>query len=224
MLIENIRLIIFDLDDTLYPEIEFVKSGFRKVAEFIERDLGINRDFIFQTLLEKFNENRKFVFNRLLQEIKISDDYLFKLIDIYRTHKPKISLYDDTKKVLPLLKNRFHLGLITDGYPITQKLKVEALGIEKYFEKIIYTWEKGMRYSKPSVEPFLDILEYFSCAPREAVYIGDNVEKDFKGPKEIGIFTIKILRDGIYKNSIPPDDSYEPDFIIGSLLDIEDLF
>lgn len=220
----GIKLLIFDLDDTLYPEIEFVKSGYKKVAEFIEMGLGINSDYIFRLMLEKFNEDRKFVFDRLLKDLgSYNDDYVRRLIDIYRSHRPDIDLYDDAKKVLPLLKDKFHLGLITDGYPITQKLKVEALGIEKYFEKIIYTWEKGKNYSKPSVNPFIDMLRYFSYTPKEAIYIGDNVEKDFKGPKETGILTIKVLRNGIYKNTIPPDDSYEPDITINSLLDLLDL-
>lgn len=219
----GIKLLIFDLDDTLYPEIEFVKSGYKKVAEFIEMDLGINSDYIFRLMLEKFNEDRKFVFDRLLKDLgSYNDDYVRRLIDIYRSHRPDIDLYDDAKKVLPLLKDKFHLGLITDGYPITQKLKVEALGIEKYFEKIIYTWEKGKNYSKPSVNPFIDMLRYFSYTPKEAIYIGDNVEKDFKGPKETGILTIKVLRNGIYKNAVPPDDSYEPDITINSLLDLLD--
>lgn len=221
MLFKNIKLIIFDLDDTLYPEMEFVKSGFRKVAEIIEKDSDLPIDHIFEMLMKEFSRDRKFVFDRVLKEIGIyNKSYILKLVEIYRTHRPDIKLYDDAKEILEALKDKFYLGIITDGFPITQKLKIEALGIEKYFNKIIYTWERGKDYSKPSSGPFIDMLEFFSFDAKDAVYIGDNVEKDFKGPKEIGIFTIRIIREGIYKDSSPLNESYEPNLTISSLLDL----
>lgn len=217
-----IKLIIFDLDDTLYPEIEFVKSGFRIVSERIEKDFSIDKDYIFHKLWEEFIRDRKFVFNRVLRNIGLyNEEYLNELITLYRTHRPLISLYDDAKTILPILRDKFYLGIITDGYPTTQRLKVESLGIEKYFKKIIYTWEEGEYYSKPSSKAFVDMLNYFSCTSKQAVYIGDNIEKDFKGPKEIGMLTVKILRDdGIYRDLSPPDENYLPDFIINSLFDL----
>jgi putative hydrolase of the HAD superfamily len=219
-----IKLVIFDLDDTLYPEIEFVRSGFRAVAKAISRDFSFDPDDIYILLLKAFEENRKFVFNRVLEFLKIyNEEYLNKLICIYRTHKPEIHLYKDAEEMLPLLKNRFLLGLITDGFPSTQRIKVRALNIESYFDKIIYTEEKGENYKKPSLFPFIDMLSEFRIPPNDAVYIGDNVEKDFKGPKELGMITIKVVRDGIYKNSVPPGKSFEPDYIINSLFEIDNL-
>ncbi len=220
----SIKLVIFDLDDTLYPEIEFVMSGFREVSKIIAKDFKISCNYIFKMLKNEYKKDRKFVFNRVIEEFESYDvDYVKKLVDIYRTHKPKINLYDDVNKILPILKNYLYLGIITDGYPITQMLKIKALEIESYFDKIIYTGEKE-GYSKPSSLPFLDILREFSLSPYEAIYIGDNIEKDFKGPKEIGITSVKISRNGIYKNAIPLDESYKPDSTINSLLEILDVF
>jgi len=220
-----IRLIIFDLDDTLYPEMDFVKSGFRNVSEALSRDFGFQTGEIYCLLINAFNEDRKFVFNRVLNTLGINDDaYLTKIISIYRNHEPKIQLYPDAEKMLPFLKKNFLLGLVTDGFPVTQKLKIEALNIEKYFNKIIYTWEKDGNYSKPSVLPFKDMLDEFRIMPAQAVYIGDNVEKDFKGPKELGMLSIRIARnDGIYKDVITISEDFEPDYSINSLLDVVNL-
>ncbi len=224
MLFKNIKLVIFDLDDTLYPEIDFVKSGFRRVAEKIDKDLGLSREYTFKMLMKEFNQDKKFVFDRVLKEIGMyNKSYVQKLVEIYRTHKPDINLYDDAKEILKILKDKFYLGIITDGFPTTQRLKVEALGVRKYFNRIIYTWEKGEDYSKPSSRPFLDMLEFFSLSAKDAIYIGDNMEKDFKGPREIGMFTIRVMRDGIYKDALPLDESYKPDITIISLFDLLDL-
>lgn len=219
------RLIIFDLDDTLYPEIEFVKSGFREVANVISQDFGLKADEIYNLLIDTFNRNRKFVFNRVLELLKINDEvYLNKLISIYRNHKPKINLYPDAKEMLPILKKNFLLGLITDGFPLTQKLKVIALNIENYFDKIIYTGERGEDYSKPSTLPFKDMLDEFRLEPKEAIYVGDNIEKDFKGPKELRMFSVRIVRkEGIYKDVVSPGIDYEPDYTINSLFELVDL-
>ena len=220
-----IKLVIFDLDDTLYPEIEFVMSSFRTVAKVISQDFGFDTDKIYILLIKAFEENRKFVLNRVLEYLKIyNEDYLNRLVSIYRTHKPEIHLYKDAEEMLPYLKEHFLLGLITDGFPTTQKLKVQALNIERYFNSIIYTGEKGENYSKPSISPFIDMLNKFHIQPNEAIYIGDNIEKDFKGPKDLGMISIRILREnGIYRDSIAPRKDFEPDYTVSSLFDLGDL-
>jgi len=220
-----IKLVIFDLDDTLYPELDFVRSGFKVVSMIISRDFGFDSNHIYRLLLDLFNEDKKFVFNRLLSELNIYDsEYLDKLIFIYRNHYPNISLYEDAKEILNQFKENYLLGLITDGSPNTQRLKVKALNIESYFNCIIYTGEKGENYKKPSVYPFLDMINCLRVKSRETVYVGDNLEKDFKGPKDIGILTIRVLRDdGIYKNSIAHKNDFEPDYVINSLLELKEI-
>jgi len=107
---------------------------------------------------------------------------------------------------------------------ILQKIKVKALNIENYFDYIIYTGEKGDKYRKPSIYSFLDLINKFYIKPNESVYIGDNLEKDFKGPKDIGMFTIRIVRNnGIYRDSIAPSQDFEPDLVINSLFELIDL-
>lgn len=220
-----IKLVIFDLDDTLYPEIDFVKSGFKTVAGVISEDFGFEVNKVYDLLIRTFEKDRKFVFNRVLEHLNIySDDYLSKLIYLYRTHKPEIRLYEDAKEIIPYLREDFLIGLITDGFPTTQRIKVKTLNIEEIFDSIIYTGERGKDYEKPSILPFRDMIESFQIKPYEAVYIGDNVEKDFKGPRDLGMFSIKVLRpNGIYGNSIPPSKDFEPDFAISSLCELKKL-
>jgi FMN phosphatase YigB (HAD superfamily) len=65
-----------------------------------------------------------------------------------------------------------------------------------------------------------DMLRELNIQPDRGLYIGYNKEKDFKGPKDISIKSIMILRNGIYKDAIAPGLDFELDFIIGSLYEI----
>lgn len=213
-----VRLVIFDLDDTLYPEMQFVISGFGEISRAIGREFHIDSNRVFDLLLREFRDDRRFVFNRVLVKLNIyTEDRVQRLVALYRNHRPRIRLYRDAMEVIPILKSRFYLGMITDGYPPTQKQKVKVLGIEKYFDHIIYTWEKGQEYAKPSPQPFIDILRWFLLRPEEAIYVGDNLEKDFRGPRMIGMKSVMVLRGGIYKDVIAPGQDYYPDFQIPSL-------
>jgi len=129
-----IKLVIFDLDDTLYPEIEFVKSGFRTVSLIISQDFGFDSNYVYNLLIEAFNENKKFVFNRVLNHFGIyNEDYLSYLVSVYRNHNPEIRLYKDAEEILPHLKKHFLLGLITDGNPYTTKNKSKSSKYRKLF-------------------------------------------------------------------------------------------
>ena len=44
--LRSVRLIAFDLDDTLYPELSFVQSGFRAVARVVEERFPRAREFL----------------------------------------------------------------------------------------------------------------------------------------------------------------------------------
>lgn len=202
----------------------FVLSGFKEVAKEIGRKLGIDYGCVFSLLVKEFRKDRKRVFDRVLQRLGYHDmGYVRELVEVYRGHKPKIRLYQDAAVVLPILRTHFFLGIITDGFPLTQKRKIQALGIKEYFDGIICTMEKGQDYVKPSSKPFIDMLWKFSLSPEEAVYVGDNLEKDFKGPNEIGMKSIRVLRRGIYRDAVAPDESYCPDFEITSLLELPGL-
>ena len=61
---EKLKAILFDLDDTLYLEKDFVKSGFKAVASFIQNDNGINEEVVYDRLWSIFNGGeRKNIFN-----------------------------------------------------------------------------------------------------------------------------------------------------------------
>lgn len=187
--------LLFDLDNTLYSEETYVKSGFKAVAFYLNSKYGIDGDYLFSKMMTIFNEEgRGRVFNSLIDDLKLSED-IFSLVYVYRYHIPHISLYDDAKEVLAILKNECKLGLITDGRSFVQKRKVDALNIEDYFDVIIFTDVLGEEFWKPSVKPYVLALNYLNSKAENSCYIGDDPYKDFKAPNELGMKTIQVKID-----------------------------
>jgi putative hydrolase of the HAD superfamily len=197
-----ITTVVFDLDDTLYDEIEYCKSGFASVAEFlVYRASSIEHrasvEGIFNALWKQFAAgNRKNTFNSALDELGINynDNLIQKLIKVYREHVPRITLPADSSDVLEQLSKKYTLALLTDGFLPAQQLKVRALGIEKYFKCIIYTEQLGRDCWKPSPVGFEKLIQALNVEPITVAYIADNEKKDFIAPNKLGFLTFQIIR------------------------------
>lgn len=225
----GISLVIFDLDDTLYPEIDFVMSGFRAVSkQFAATEEAASR--LFARMQEIFSFNKRKVFDTLIEEPDMVEllrsdalgsagtaaaitSLALRMVDCYRNHEPRISLYPDVSETLDeLARRQIHLALLTDGEASMQARKIRALGLERLLEFIVYTdaLGPGRQYWKPSVVPFRIVLEHFGVTPSSACYVADNPIKDFVGPNRLGIFTVRILREnGFYsKAELKSDATY----------------
>jgi len=217
-----ITTVVFDLDDTLYDEIEYCKSGFAAAAEFLANrsephssSMGEGESppadpatagsaptsaetrRISAVLWEQFTAgNRTKTFNAALDELGINydDELIGELIEIYRNHNPKIILPQDSRDVLRELSTKYTLALLTDGFLPAQKLKMRALGIEKYFKLIVYTEQLGRECWKPSPAGFEQIMQSLKVEPVNMAYVADNEKKDFITPNKLGFSTIQLIR------------------------------
>ncbi len=203
-----ITTVVFDLDDTLYDEIEYCKSGFAVVAEFLANlpearpssmGEGESRsaERISAVLWEHLTAgNRTKTFNAALDELGMGydDELIGELIEIYRNHSPKISLPQDSRDALRELSTKYKLALLTDGFLPAQELKVQALKIEKYFKCIVYTEQLGRECWKPSPAGFEKIMQTLKVEPENMAYVADNEKKDFIAPNKLGFSTIQLIR------------------------------
>jgi putative hydrolase of the HAD superfamily len=192
---------IFDLDDTLYPEITFVESGFQAVACWLELHFGWDTDDNLSFMLDTLKrDGRGAVFDKLLEyRGGFSKDLVRKCIRIYRHHDPAISLYPVAERILAGLKSPLYL--VTDGQKIVQKNKIDALEIESRFKKVFLTHRYGTRHAKPSTYCFEIIRRIEGCRWTDMVYIGDNPAKDFVNLTPLGVRTIRVLT-GPYRDVI----------------------
>ena len=184
------KVVVFDLDDTLYKERGYLLSAYREIAAKMESRYGL--EGIFDRMHKWWQEGEN-VFQRLIDMYTL-DLTIDDLLAIYRSHVPAIRLDEETKCLLDRLHQHAVLGLITDGRSLTQRHKVEALGLTAYMDDadILISEETG--FEKPSEEPFRHFMaRYPSCT---YYYIGDNPAKDFVAPNHLGWTSICLLDDG----------------------------
>lgn len=216
--------VIFDLDNTLYDEMEYVKSGFRFVSSYLSSKYNLNNEEVFSQMIDILEKDgRGSIFNTLLERIGLySEEIIHLLVYLYRSHVPEIKLYDDVLSVFNSLRDlNFRIGIITDGRASVQKNKVAALDLEKYVNIIIYTDKLGFENWKPSTIPYKIALELLNSSPDESFYIGDDPYKDFLGPQLMGMKTIQIKRD-IEENYWANKGfmKTKPNFLVDNLEDI----
>jgi putative hydrolase of the HAD superfamily len=190
-------VLVFDLDDTLYAEREFVLSGFAAVDRWLQEKRGIV-GFAPEATRVFAAGKRGRIFDEVLGNLGIGDtaELVPKLVEIYRAHKPQLTLFAEARWAIERFREHFKLGLITDGYAETQRNKVAALGIGKLFDCIVFTDDLGRENWKPSPMAFRLMMNRLGVEGHECVYVGDNPVKDFLAPNELGWLTVLISRDG----------------------------
>jgi len=204
---------VFDLDDTLYSEREFEKSGIEFVYNFFE--------------IKNFNLNY-IVNNRVnwIEQITSATNKSITwdmVLEIYRNHFPAIHLYKDSKIFLDnLLSLGCEMSLITDGRSITQRNKLRALEIDSYFKSIIISEE--VNSEKPSEYNYKLVMD--DNQYDKYVYIADNPKKDFITPNKLGWTSVCLLDRGqnVHKQFFTNSNNFNPHFIIKSFDEINIIY
>ncbi len=200
-------VLVFDLDDTLYDEMTYVRSGLKAVSEFLYSSWNINKDFAYDLMLRELKENgRGKVFDVLLLNQNLySKKNVKACISIYRKHKPKIILNKDATYCLKKFKD-VPIYIVTDGNKIVQFNKINSLGLKEYVKRVIPTHVYGIDKAKPSPFCFIKIAEWEKVNFNEIIYIGDNPEKDFVGIKPLGFKTIRLITKKFLSKDINPQN------------------
>ncbi len=209
-------ILIFDLDDTLYDEITYVKSGLKQVAEYVDISYKIDAQTAYDIMYHELTINgRGKIFDVLLDKFDLlSNVNVRKCLSVYRTHIPDIVLNTDAVCCLNRCKD-FHKYIVTDGNKIVQKNKIRALGLSARMKKVFITHNYGVKNAKPSSFCFERIAELENTEPANILYVGDNPNKDFINIKKLGFKTVRI-RQGMFKD-LQLDDEHEADFTINTL-------
>lgn len=218
------------MDDTLYDEIDYCRSGFTAAARYIVENVKgceeLKTEKVFNALWSQFTAgNTKKTFNSALEKLDIGCDeqLIKKLVEIYRNHPPSIQLPIDSRNILDVLSRKYRLAMLSDGFLPAQQLKAAALGIEKYFETIIFTEKLGREFWKPSPAGFEKILEKLDEKAENCTYIADNAEKDFIAPNRLGMITVQLIREKRIHKSQPASNLAKPGHKIDDISVLETL-
>jgi putative hydrolase of the HAD superfamily len=218
------RAVLLDLDDTLYPEEAFVLSGFRAVADWAERELGIPADEGGAELEALFRAGvRGDTFDRWLAAREVArDGAVAEAVSVYRGHDPAIQPFPEAAPLLDGLRAEHRLGLLSDGEDEVQRRKLRALGLEHRFDAVLVTGELGREHWKPSPRGFEVLLERLGAVPGDAVYVSDNPSKDFLGARRAGIRSLRVRRaGGLYAALDPPTPEHAPDAEVAGLAEVQ---
>lgn len=198
------RLLITDLDDTLYDWLGFFIPSFYGMVDEIVNITGINRETLLKefksihqrygsveypfaalelpSILNEYNGKSK-------EEIKVILDGAFHKFNSIR--KRNLQLYDGVEETLKQLSED---GVTIIGYTESAQengfYRLEKLSISQYF-KHIYASESQYRNDfitndkiikvktrKPDKEILLGICRQENCNLSEAIYVGDSITKD----------------------------------------------
>lgn len=200
------RTLVLDVDDTLYLEREYVRSGFAALEALVWSRWQV-AGFAARAWQLFEQGARGDTFQRVLsaQGIQASPDDLAWLVRCYREHSPQISLLEDARRCLDALPPLF-LAVLTDGPSPSQHAKIHALGLPRWARQLIVTADHGPDWGKPGLHGFRAIEAASGARGPDCVYIADNPLKDFAGPHQLGWQTIRMRRSGGLHAHVPSGD------------------
>lgn len=192
---EEIKGVIFDLDDTLYNEKDYVKSGFKAVSDYLGGGFE-------KALWDNFEAGKPAIDIVLAEQHRETEKD--EALNVYRFHKPDIHLDEKTHGFITnLVKSGIKVGIITDGRPEGQRNKLLALGLSELIgeDNIIITDELGgEQFRKPCDIAFRIMQRRWKLPFEQILYIGDNPHKDFQAPRQLGMRGILFNnKDGLYR-------------------------
>lgn len=223
-----IRGVVFDLDDTLYRESDYVRSGFRHIARLVGRS-DAERSEVARWLTDAFDGGRRGdTFDALLGAFPdVARRYSVEdLVVAYRSHRPSIELGRDVEPALDAVRaTGVRLGILSDGPLASQSAKAEALRLRRWFEPIVLTASLGPGQSKPATTGFEAIAQAWGVNDgTRLAYVGDNPAKDFIGPRKLGWLTIRLRQpEQLHWRLEAASELHKPDIEIGSPAELPNL-
>ena len=204
-MIDNNTHIVFDLDDTLFKEIDFVKSAYVYINSYINSRFNIDLSKNIKKCLSGEVNFFDLINSKLQQDQRFPIE---KYLELYRFHYPEIKLSKDTSVFFEkILSHNIDFSIITDGRSISQRNKIKALGLYDLVKNIIISEETG--FEKPHLNNFKILNRIYSN--KKLIYIADNTSKDFLAPNSLNWNTICLINNG--QNIHPQDFNLSIDYL-----------
>jgi len=204
----SLKVIFFDIDDTLYSTTEFTRLA-RMNAVKAMINAGLNTDE-FKALVEldkvtkEFGANYERHYDELIARLNVKLEVSKSIIiaaGVVAYHDAKVKElkpFPDVEWALSVLsKNKkLKLGIISNGITLKQIEKIIRLGLLKYFDKDAMFFVEEMGIRKPEPLLFIRSCERLGVAPQEAMYVGDHPTHDIDPANKAGLITIFYQRGG----------------------------
>lgn len=201
------EVVVLDIDDTLYLERDYARSGFRAV-EAAAAIPGF-ADTAWQLFLDGVRGD---TFDRALAALDQPPEpgRVAELVAIYREHEPAIALTPDAASFLAAAQAAGRpLAAVTDGPLASQRAKARALDLAAVCGTVVFTAELGPGLGKPHPRAFEAVQELTARPHAAHLYLADNPVKDFGGPRSLGWATVRVRRAGSLHEAVDTPDEVD---------------
>ncbi|HEX6570281.1 MAG TPA: glycosyltransferase [Acidimicrobiales bacterium] len=214
------RLVVLDIDDTLYLERDYVRSGFVAVGAWARDELGV--DDLGERAWAAFEAGvRRTIFDEALSgvEVEATPDLVPRMVGVYRAHEPTIEMLDDARAWLDSLAPHIAVAVVTDGPLASQQAKTDALLLTRWADLVVFTESLGPGRGKPHPAAFEHLEQELGISGERCAYVADNPAKDFVAPHRLGWRTVRVRRPGSLHADVPSGDDVDAE--ITSLADLD---
>ena len=196
------RLVLLDIDNTLYDADAAYKAAEEAVFKELQRRYNLltweifiehykkARSLVHKELAGSASMHNRFLYFQAMMEmmgLTLEPGILLRLTNLYwrtvfRVSKP----FPGVKQTLRKLKEyNVRIGVVTDLLAHIQAEKLLRLGVDRYIDFMVSSEEAGREKPHPSI--YLTALHKARIPPEDAVMVGDDIEKDVLGAKDVGI-------------------------------------
>jgi putative hydrolase of the HAD superfamily len=201
----TIDAVLFDLDNTLYAQRQWLDGAWHAVAERAEA-WRVDPRALERALraVAELGTDPGAIVDAALRLVGREDVPVRPLVETFQRFAPaRLEPYPGVRAALASLANEIPLGLVSDGFPAGQQAKLEALDLASCFRVVVFSDELGRVHRKPDPLPFEVALRDLGVDADRAVYIGDRPTKDVAGAAAAGLAAVRV-RTGEWRNE--PDD------------------
>ncbi len=190
-----IKVIIFDLDGTLYKSKEIAEKFARAAHYTLSKFKNIPLDDARKLIEEKRQQIEKEYSDSVPQTLILNSFG----ISTESWHKENIDFFDPRdyltkdeklKKSLDGLKKRYQLTVLTNNNKIQTERTLAALGLNALFDRV-YTYN-SFKLLKPNPEFFQKVVEDLNVEPESCFFVGDRNSVDLEPAKKLGMLTYKV--------------------------------
>jgi putative hydrolase of the HAD superfamily len=190
----HIAAVCFDLDDTLYAQSDWLQGAWAAVAARAAPD-GVDEQAMRRALGEITSEgsDQGRIIDRALDRVGAPHVPVEPLVETFRRYDAHVlEPFPGVRAGLTRLAAHVPLGLVSDGDPMIQRSKLQALGLVDAFHVIVWSDEHGRRHRKPDPLPFRRAVDLLGVDAAETVYVGDRPDKDVAGATAAGLVAIRV--------------------------------
>lgn len=207
------KFIYFDLDDTLLDHKSAEIAALQDVHQHFPLFEPVSADALAETYhqvnskqwslyskgevtREQLQRNR---FELTLNQLRL-DDARYKEVgnfymQCYRNHWQWI---DGAQQAYQQILAEFPVGILTNGFAETQKLKFEKFDLYDSADQVVISEDVGVL--KPDPKVFQHATELAGVAPDDILYVGDSLTSDIEGGTNFGWNTAWFTRNGNSKH------------------------